>query len=237
MKKRIWELDALRGICVLGMVVVHLLYDMVYLYRLVEWEFPPGLNFLSQWGGVLFILLSGVCVTLGSHSFRRGLIVFGCGMAITAVTVVMYLTNLAGRSMIIYFGVLQCLGVCMMLWGIFRHFPTWFLAVTGVLFAAVGIYLGKVVLVDFPWLMPLGFVYPGFSTADYFPLLPHLGFFLLGAVVGRRVYGENVSRFPSVNEKNPLIRFLCFTGRHSLVIYLAHQPVLTGLALLLAKIM
>ena len=36
MKKRIWELDAFRGICILGMVVVHLLFDMVYLYRLVR---------------------------------------------------------------------------------------------------------------------------------------------------------------------------------------------------------
>ena len=237
MKKRIWELDAFRGICVLGMVVVHLLFDMVYLYRLVDWVFPPWLDFISRWGGVLFLLLSGVCVTLGSRSFRRGLIVFGCGMVITAVTVAMYLLHFANKAIIIYFGVLQCLGVCMMLWSIFRHFPTWFLTVTGILFAGVGVYLSTVVLVDFPWLMPLGFVYPGFSTADYFPLLPHFGFFLLGAVIGRKVYTKKDTLFPKINVRNPVVRTLCFAGRHSLVIYLVHQPVLTGLAFLLAKIM
>ena len=35
MKQRIWELDAFRGICVLGMVVVHFVYDITELYSLV----------------------------------------------------------------------------------------------------------------------------------------------------------------------------------------------------------
>ena len=237
MKKRIWELDAFRGICVLGMVVVHLLFDMVYLYRLVDWRFPPVLEFIAHWGGVLFLLISGICVTLGSHSVRRGLIVFGCGMVITAVTVAMYLLNFANRTIIIYFGALQCLGVCMILWGLFKHCPSWFLTVTGVLFAAVGVYLGTVVLVDFPWLMPLGFLYPGFATADYFPLLPHLGFFLLGAVIGRNVYRQKVTLFPNVNTGNTIVRFFCFTGRHSLLIYMVHQPLIAALAWLLAQIL
>lgn len=233
MKKRIWELDAFRGVCILGMVIVHLLFDVVYLYRLVDWVFPPWLDFISRWGGVLFLLLSGICVTLGSRSFRRGLIVFGSGMVITAVTVAMYLLHLANKAIIIYFGVLQCLGVCMMLWSVFRHFPTWFLTFSGILFAAVGLYLGTVVLVDFPWLMPLGFLFPGFSTADYFPLLPHFGFFLLGAAIGRKVYPKKETLFPAVNDRNPLLRPLCFAGRHSLLIYLVHQPLLAGLAWLL----
>ena len=237
MKKRIWELDAFRGICVLGMVVVHLLFDMVYLYRLVDWRFPPALEFIVHWGGVLFLLISGICVTLGSHSVRRGLIVFGCGMVITAVTVAMYLLNLANRTIIIYFGALQCLGVCMILWGLFKHCPSWFLTLTGILFAAVGVYLGTVVLVDFPWLMPLGFLYPGFATADYFPLLPHFGFFLLGAVIGRNVYRQKVTLFPNVNTGNPIVRFICFTGRHSLVIYMVHQPLIAALTWLLAQIL
>ena len=38
MKKRIWELDAFRGICILGVVFVHFVYDLVELYRIVDWE-------------------------------------------------------------------------------------------------------------------------------------------------------------------------------------------------------
>lgn len=237
MKKRIWELDAFRGLCVLGMVIVHLSFDVVYLYRLVDWVFPPWLEFLSHWGGVLFLMLSGICVTLGRHSLRRGLIVFSSGMVITAVTVAMYLFRFANKTIIIYFGALHCLGICMILWCIFRNFPSWLLTLIGVLLAAAGIYLGTVILVDFPWLVPLGFLYPEFSTADYFPLLPHFGFFLLGAVIGRKVYSKKVTLFPNVNDRNPLIRVLCFVGRHSLLIYLVHQPLLAAFTWLLSKVL
>lgn len=234
MKKRVWELDAFRGLCVLGMVVMHLLFDIVVLYRLVQWEYPPILTFLSQWGGVLFILISGISATLGSHSVRRGLAVFGCGMVITAVTIAMYLLRIADKSIIIYFGVLQCLGVCMILWGVLKKCPTWLLTVSGVIFAAIGLVLYNVVLVDFPWLMPLGFVYPGFASADYFPILPHLGFFLLGAVIGRTVYGKKRSLFPGADPRNPVIRFLTLVGRASLPVYMLHQPVIAFLVWLLS---
>lgn len=237
MKKRIWELDAFRGICILGMVIVHLTYDVVFLYRLVDWQYPPALEFIAHWGGVLFLLLSGICVTLGSHSVRRGLIVLGSGMLVTGATVAMYLLNFANRSIIIYFGALQCLGFCMILWGIFKRCPSWLLIAAGVLFAGIGLYIHNQVLVDFPWLVPLGFVYYGFSSADYFPLLPHLGFFLLGAVMGRKLYAKKVTLFPQVNSDHPLVRFLCFTGRHSLIIYLVHQPLIAGCTWLLAQIL
>ena len=77
----------------------------------------------------------------------------------------------AGKGMIIWFGVLQCLGVCMILWAVFKKLPTWLLAVLSVGMIAAGLYLRSVILVDFPWLVWLGFLYPGFVSADYFPLL------------------------------------------------------------------
>jgi len=48
MTKRIWELDALRGICILGMVVIHLLYDL-------NIPLPSPLVFLQNWGGCAFL--------------------------------------------------------------------------------------------------------------------------------------------------------------------------------------
>lgn len=229
MKKRIWELDAFRGICILGMVAVHLVYDLVDLYRLIDWEYPALFAFVKDWGGVLFLLISGISATLGSRSVRRGLMVLGCGMLVTAVTAGMYLLRFAGEGIIIWFGVLQCLGVCMILWALFKKCPTWVLAVTGCVLAAAGLYLRNVTLVDFPWLIPFGFTYQGFASSDYFPLLPNLGFFLLGAVLGRTVYAKKESLFPRVSPKNPIVRFLNFFGKHSLLIYMLHQPVLTCL--------
>ncbi len=229
MKKRIWELDALRGICILGMVVVHLLYDMVELYRLVDWRYPPAFLFIRDWGGVLFLLISGISVTLGSRSVRRGLIVFACGLLCTAVTAGTVALGFAGEGMIIWFGVLHCLGVCMLSWPLFRRLHPAILALLGVAMMSLGFYLDANVRVSFPWLVPFGVLYPGFVSADYFPLFPNLGFFLLGAVLGKTLYRRKESLLPGANLTNPVLAFLQSCGKHSLWIYLLHQPLLTGL--------
>ena len=236
MRKRIWELDAFRGICVLGMVLVHLTYDLTALYRVVDWVTPNWFNFVQTWGGVLFLLISGISATLGRHSVRRGLVVFGSGMVITAVTVGMYLLGMANRGIIIYFGVLQCLGLCMILWPLFRKMPWWALTAIGAAMAIFGLWLMNQPPVDTYWLMPFGLPWPTFYTSDYFPIFPHLGFFLLGAALGRTVYHHKETLLPRVNEKNPLLVFLQKCGKYSLFIYLLHQPILSGVCMLLSML-
>ena len=234
--KRIWELDAFRGICILGVLAVHLVYDMTQLYDILEWEYPVWFSFIKDWGGILFLLISGISATLGSRSVRRGLIVLGCGLVITAVTYGLYRYADFHKSILIYFGVLHCLGICMILWGLAKYLPTWALAILGVAIAAVGLYLEKQLYTDLPqWLMVFGFRYRGLMTSDYFPLMPHFGFFLIGAVLGRLVYAKKVTLLPMVNEKNFVIRFFTACGRHSLWIYLIHQPVFAGVLTLISQ--
>lgn len=237
MKKRIWELDVFRGICILGVIAVHFVYDMVELYGLVKWEYPPLFSFIKNWGGVLFLLLSGICVTLGSHSVRRGLIVFASGLLITGVTVGMYLLEMQGIGIIIYFGVLHCLGACMLLWPLFKKLPWWALAICGIALTALGFYLRQLPAVDAYWPMVFGVPWKNFASSDYFPLLPYFGFFLLGAALGKTLYRQKQSLLPKVNEKFFLIRFFGFCGRQSLWLYLLHQPILSGIfyLILLAK--
>lgn len=225
MTKRIWELDAFRGLCIIGMVLVHLLYDLILMG-----VFPASslFDFIQNWGGTAFLLLSGICVTLGRRHIRRGLVVFGCGMLCSAVTAGMYLLGLSEKSMIIYFGVLHCLGCCMLLWTLFSRLPPWAVAVAGAVVTAAG-FLIDGMTVDFPWLMPLGIPYPGFATSDYFPLLPNLGFFLLGAATGKVLYKQKTTRLPRVDPQRALIRFLCLCGRRSLWIYLLHQPLFAAI--------
>lgn len=229
MKKRIWELDALRGLAIIMMVAVHLIYDLVELFRVWQLKDPRLFYFAQDWGGVIFLALSGICVTLGSAPIKRGALVFGCGLLISAVTVGMYLLQFTDRSVIIYFGVLHCLGLCMALWPVFRKCPTWLLGALGAAMAAVGLFLMQNVRISSVWLIPLGIPSHGFSSSDYFPLLPNLGYFLLGAALGRILYRKKESLLPGVNAKTPVLRFLCWCGRNSLWIYLLHQPILVGM--------
>lgn len=233
MKRRIWELDALRGLLILCMIAIHLTYDLVDLYRVVTLKNPFWYHLGTAWGGVPFVVISGICVTFGSRPVRRGATVFACGMLCTLVTAGMYLLNFAGKGILIYFGILHCLGVCMMLWPLLKKVPAPLQAMLGIGIIALGLYTRDHVRVDFPWLVPLGIPNWGFSSSDYFPLLPNLGYFLVGAAMGKWLYPSRQTLFPRVNDQNPILRFFSFCGRHSLLIYLIHQPVLAGLLALI----
>ena len=80
---------------------------------------------------------------------------------------------------------------------------------------------------------PLGFAPYGFTSSDYFPLLPNFGYFLLGAVVGKRAYAGRKSLFPRETPPLGLFRWM---GRHSLMIYLLHQPVLAAIVAVMAAL-
>lgn len=228
MGKRIWELDALRGLLLLAITVFHLMYDLIFLYALVPLKYPAVYQFFNDWLGVPFLVLSGLCVTLGARPVRRGITVFLGGMAVTAATAGMYFLGVADSGILIYFGVLHCLGVCMLLWPLLRKLPNWLLAALGAAIIGIGLYCGSHVRVDFPWLIPLGIPCWGFRSSDYYPLLPNLGYFCIGAVLGRTLYRKKESLLSKVDDRSILIRPLCFLGRHSLLFYLLHQPVLAG---------
>ena len=230
MSKRIWELDALRGLALLGMMGIHFVYDLVDLFGVWNWQQPAWYLFFKNNYGAVFFLISGISATLGSHPVKRGAQVFLCGFLCTGVTLGMYLLGFAGKGIIIYMGVLQCLGLCMMLWPLFRRCPDWALTALGLVMMIAGWYLRTQ---SFPfWLLtPLGFAPYGFTSSDYFPLLPNFGYFLLGAVAGKRAYAGRTSLFPRETPPLGLFRWL---GRHSLMIYLLHQPVLAAIVVAIA---
>ena len=215
------------------MVAVHFVYDLIDLYRIVPWNYPDWFLVIMNWGGILFILISGICATLGRRSVRRGLIVVLCGFICTATTWGMYHFGFATKDIIIYFGVLHCLGTCMILWWLFKRLPTAALAVLGVAIAVAGLFLWYTPVDASMYLVPLGFHPADFYSSDYFPLLPNFGYFLIGAVLGRTVYRKKETLLPKINHRNPVLRFLQLCGKHSLWIYLLHQPVLSGICWLL----
>lgn len=234
MKKRIWELDFLRGFLLWGMIGIHLIYDLVDLYGVLDWELPAAYLLFKNRFGISFVVLSGLCATLGRSCVRRGVTVFSCGMVCTLATYLMVWAGMAGRDLLIYFGVLHCLGVCMLLWPLFRKLPTWALLILGLAMAVYGELLRDIAYPWATWLFPLGFKGYGFASSDYFPLLPNLGYFLVGGVLGRLLYRDKQSLLPRVNAENILIRFFRFCGEHSLLIYMVHQPVLAGAVGLIA---
>ena len=66
-------------------------------------------------------------------------------------------------------------------------------------------------------------------TVDYFPLLPWFGVTLLGIAIGDIIYCGDKRRFriPDLSKYKPA-KFVSWIGRHSLEIYLLHQPIIAG---------
>jgi uncharacterized membrane protein len=233
---RFWEVDFLRGMAIVLMVLFHLVFDLNY-FGVYEVELVTGFWFyLARFTASLFLLLVGVSLTL-SHSrarllgqedrfrfrlMKRGLWIFSLAMGVTLVT---YL--FIGRGFII-FGVLHLIGISLLLaYPFLRLHGSNF--IFGLLFMLVGSVLQSL-SVDFPWLIWLGLAPTDFHSVDYFPLIPWFGVILIGVAFGDLFYRSYRRRIPVPDlAGSSLVSGLAFLGRNSLAIYLAHQPVLIGL--------
>ena len=235
--KRIEILDELRGFAILAMIVHHTFLDIGYVLGL-DWGYDmfDRLTVLQPVFWAIFIIISGICSRLSRNAVKRGLIVLGAGMAVTVATaVVMPLIGMTGAE--IYFGILHCLGSCMIITGFLMPLikkipPAWGMAVCAVLFAVTyRISAGTLCfgLIKLPnalyttnYLAPLGFFSKTFHSADYFAIFPWLFMFLFGAFAGK--YAAD-GAFPQWTYKKHS-RALAFVGRNSLWFYLGHQVVI-----------
>ncbi len=168
----------------------------------------------------LFVVLSGISSTLSRSNARRGLRLLALSFGVTAVTYVF------DPSAAIYFGILQCLALSMLIYGaLFVKAGPVACGVAGAFVLGLGAALpalSRGAAIRFDWLLPLGIHSPEFASYDYFPLIPWFGVFLAGAALGKRAYASGRSLLP----RPPAETFINAAGRHSLLIYLVHQPLI-----------
>lgn len=235
-KKRIELLDELRGFAILAMIVHHFFLDAGDILS-VDWgyEIFDKLCIVQPIFWSIFIIISGICSRLSRNTIKRGAIVLGAGLIVTFATafVMPKIMHIYGAE--IYFGILSCLGVCMIVTGLIMPLiekikPTVGAGIMLVLFfITYGISDGTMLfgLIDLPQartnvFMPLGFYNSTFHSADYFSILPWIFMFIFGAFIGE--YAKN-GEFPAWTYKKRA-KICSFVGRNSLWFYLGHQVVL-----------
>lgn len=226
MRRRFDILDAWRSLAIVLMAAYHFLFDL-YIFGVMSAEqlFSAPLHILERFICCSFILLAGASARFSRSNLRRGLITLAAGAVVEAGAAV------AGQR--IRFGVLMLLGASMVLYhflgNLFEKIPGRLLAAgSGGLFFLTRWWTGKTV-VSVKWLYPLGFMYRGFYSADYFPLMPWFFLFLVGTVLGGWCLEHRNDRVLTT----PLPKVLTWPGRHSLLIYVLHQPVLYGVSYLI----
>ncbi len=232
-RTRIWEIDFLRGLAIILMVGYHLLYDlgeMVGLRSFLGWSTnltTPAWTIAQYFFAGLFVVLSGISSTLSRGNVRRALKLLAAAVLVTVATFIF------DRRSTILFGILQCLTVSILIYGlVFQKARAVVCAVAAA--AIIGLTVGvqvalRDVPIQFDWLLPFGIHSPGFGSFDYFPLLPWFGVFMAGSALGKSLYAAKRSLIPA---RLPTT-FVNIAGRYSLWIYLVHQPVILGVLYLL----
>lgn len=238
-KPRIHLLDELRGFAIFCMVFYHGFYTVGVFFG---WKWGVDMvNFFAPaepFFAALFIFISGISSNLSHSNIERGAKLFFIAYIVTVVT---YFA--VGDPGTIRFGILHMLSVCMMFFGVFspiiKKIPypiglvvniLLFIFTFDVIRGSVGVpFLWSLELPAFlyktDFLYPFGFLYPGFTSGDYFPLLPWLFMFMAGGFFGRLAVQK---KFPKFTYKKH-VPFFAFLGRHALLIYILHQPIIFGL--------
>lgn len=227
-RRRIELLDLWRSVSVAVMVFYHAAYDLALFGRLDMAVFDRWpLRAVRYAAAVSFLIISGAASRWSRSAARRGFTVLCAGFAVTAAT------SLVGMP--VTFGMLHLIGASMLISSAqARRLQSARGALMPVLCAAAHfsmLELCRSVRVGVKWLYPLGLRYPGFYSADYYPLLPWFPVFLFGIWLGGVI--ERNAEKPALSRRYPPAA--TFAGRHALAIYLVHQPVLYVLCLLALK--
>lgn len=234
---RIGVFDAVRGLSVISMVLFHFCYDLRFIYGFdLGWFAPPIQDAWRASISWTFVFVAGCMFPLSRSNLRRGAQYAAVALAIFVVT------SVASVDTPISFGIIYCMAACTLV--------TWALAAGGLVprgpVAAAALAVAFVALLDLPrgsvgigpvsvilpegaygtgWLSWLGLPGPAFSSGDYYPLLPYLMLYLAGVAMGSSWAERGYPGWARRLRVAPLN----FVGRHALVVYVVHQPVLLAL--------
>lgn len=235
---RVGVFDVVRGFSVVSMVAFHFCYDLKFITGVdLAWFAPPLQDVWRASISWTFLFVAGCMCALSRNNAKRGLVYMAFALAVFVVT------SVAGVDTPISFGIIFCMAASTLVeWALERVGlePRGYVA-GAVLFAAFVLSLrvpqGHVGLgalgIALPqglyateWLSWLGFPGPHFASGDYYPLIPYALMYLAGAAVGRTWQKAGYPGWAYSFDFAPL----SLVGRHALLVYALHQPILLAIA-------
>lgn len=227
---RIALLDLARAVALLAMALYHFVFDLE-LFGLIApgTALQPGWRWLAYLTAGSFLCLAGMSLwlahgtTIGWPGFwRRFAMIAGAALAITAGSA------LAMPDLFIFFGILHAIAASSLLGLLFLRVPP--LALIGL--AGLVLALPQMLrfsALDAPWFWWTGLQAIPLRSLDYVPLFPWFAPFLLGLAMARLMAQAGLWARLSRWQPPRALRLPLWAGRNSLVVYLAHQPILIAL--------
>ncbi|UCE89186.1 MAG: DUF1624 domain-containing protein [Pseudomonadota bacterium] len=230
-------IDVLRGSAIALMILYHFCFDLDY-FGFASFDFnndPLWLGFRAFIVS-MFLGLVGVSLWLStrrginprSYLRRLALLVLYAGLASTA-------SYLLYPDSMIFFGILHFITVASVLGLLFRGFY-WLNLALGVILIVLPWFFSHPFF-DQTGLQWVGLMTHKPHTEDYVPLIPWFGVVLLGLFAGRDFFSrEPLPAVAGWHSSHRAARVLAFGGRHSIHIYILHQPVLMGVLYVVARL-
>lgn len=235
---RIEFVDLARGIALLAMFVFHFAYDLSN-FGLIETDiaFEPGWRLFARCIAGSFLIIVGVSLVLATRKgLNRLAFLKRLTMVVAAAAAVTVGTFFAMRQNFIFFGILHHVAVASVLALPFLRLPVVLVIITAAIAFALPSFIASPLL-DQPWAVWLGFSHAPIQTADFVPVFPWFGCVLTGIALARlalpRLDGTAVTGW---RPRSAPARIICWGGRHSLLVYLVHQPVFIGLIMLATQV-
>jgi uncharacterized membrane protein len=225
--------DLARGVALLAMAVYHFFWDLEF-FGLADLGVTENMLWIAFARAIAasFLALVGLGLVLGHTNgvklkpfLRRLAIIVAAAAAITG------LSYFADPDGIIWFGILHCIAVSSVIGLLFLHLPVIVVILAGMACIAAPYVATSPVFNGLGWIW-LGLAQDVIPSNDYNPLLPWFGYVLLGIAAARLFPPE---KWPFWQPRSIASRALCFAGRHSLIVYLVHQPLLMGTVWLAAQ--
>ncbi len=221
-KARIEGVDALRGLALAAMFAYHFAFDLRY-YRVIAADFEHDAFWLGFRALIVasFMTLVGMSLVLAAsagasreHFWRRVALIAGCAMLASVGSWLLF------PQTYIYFGILHAIAVATIVAAPFVRAPGLAFAVGTALIAAGSVYANPAF--DARWLSWIGFVTHKPATEDYVPLAPWAGFVFLGIALAHALAAAHWRPVAPLARAPRAVKWL---GRHSLLVYMVHQPV------------
>ncbi|MCB1396266.1 MAG: DUF1624 domain-containing protein [Rhodobacter sp.] len=214
------------------MVAFHLTFDLGFFgFIPPDTVMQPFWMVFARLVAGSFVVLAGVSLVLAHGNGLRGrAFVRGTATVALAAVLVTAATLVAIPQGWVFFGILHMIALGRVLGLPFLRAPAWLLVIAGVAIWAAP-YLWQSAVFDSRALAWVGFAVTQPLSMDLEPVFPWFGPFLLGMAAAR------LGLLPTRGIPGPAGRALAWAGRHSLAIYLIHQPVLLGTLWLITTVL
>jgi len=237
--QRFVALDAARGLALVAMVIFHCAFDLDTLgLASLDVGGSAGWRWFARLIAGSFLALSGASLVIAHGKairwdayLRRLAVVAGAAALVTLAT------WYAMPREFIFFGILHSIAVASLLGLAFLKLP-WPATLAAAIVVVAAPSFVSAPWLDAPALRWLGFATTVPATLDFEPVFPWLAPFLLGMAVtqlGLAPFAR--TRLAAWRPLALPARTLSFAGRHSLAIYLLHQPLMFGTLALVAQLL